>query len=528
MQFGRSTSRNISGIPPLATSSPSRARRQTLDALVSGGFPYSKKLASHTSCVNSLAFSSGDGRFLASGGDDLSVKIWDFHDENVDKPVTSFTGPSGNVFALSFSATNRYLLSGGTDDIVLKYDLDHLERGVIAAGPYGPQESFNEHHDTIRAVSCHPSQDEVFLSGSENGGILYHDLRVGRRSSRAQDTLQLSSEVTSLQFHPTMDHIFATSESVGRVCLRDTRMAFGPLTQRTRQGVVQTYNTKITKPSINYLSNPEASSLAFDRDGSKLAVTMLHYLPTIYALTDPHPIATCSGVNLPDGTPVLPPERTYSNSCTMKHGSFGGPASDRDVMYSAGSDDFRGYIWKIPPAAELVERRLEVDVDDWNLNNHGDDLVGFAQGLWESRHVPVQLSTPLCRLSGHISIVNSTIFHPNFLHVLSAGIENHILLHSPTPSSPCTENLDRTSIQVRPLSDDEDGDRQSYWRAVTGIPIGEDENEDSRTLRIFDHLLRQEADGDVFSMRHWTRAGDWSSDEDSEMPGHSSDDETFY
>jgi WD repeat-containing protein 22 len=47
-------------------------------------------------------------------------------------------------------------------------------------------------------------------------------------------------------------------------------------------------------------------------------VILQHYLPTIYALSDPNPIATCSGTIHPDGTPVAQNERTYSNSCTIK------------------------------------------------------------------------------------------------------------------------------------------------------------------------------------------------------------------
>lgn len=36
---------------------------------VSFRFRLSRPLLGHTSCVNALGFSNGDGRFLASGGD---------------------------------------------------------------------------------------------------------------------------------------------------------------------------------------------------------------------------------------------------------------------------------------------------------------------------------------------------------------------------------------------------------------------------------------------------------------------------
>lgn len=76
------------------------------------------------------------------------------------------------------------------------------------------------------------------------------------------------------------------------------------------------------------------SSMLRGYAGSMLAVTMLvsirlsgihgihsdqqAHLPTIFSVSDSHPIAICSGRNLPDGTNVPSGEPTYSNSCTIK------------------------------------------------------------------------------------------------------------------------------------------------------------------------------------------------------------------
>lgn len=56
--------------------------------------------------------------------------------------------------------------------------------------------------------------------------------------TRAQGTLQLEAEVTGVRMHPVMEHIFATSDHRGRLCLRDNRMAFGSRTQRAGSGTV--------------------------------------------------------------------------------------------------------------------------------------------------------------------------------------------------------------------------------------------------------------------------------------------------
>ncbi|KAF8895628.1 WD40-repeat-containing domain protein [Infundibulicybe gibba] len=494
-----------------------QTRSEMLASMLARGFPYSSKLTAHTSCVNALTFSSGDGRFLASGGDDLNILLWDFHQDDVKTPSYCFHGPRGNVFTLAFSAHNRFLLSGGTDETVLKYDIGRMDSapGHQSQSHY---HSFKEHKDSIRSITCHPFQDEVFMSASEDGRIIRRDGRVGVHSTRAQDTLQLTTEVTGVQYHPQMEHIFVTSESRGDVCLRDSRMTFGPLSSRTGQGVVCKYTTLLTRgPSLPSLCNPESSSVTFDREGSMIAVTMQHYLPTLYALTDPQPVAICSGRNLPDGTPVSAADTTYSNSCTMKHGSFGGPGLDRDSFYAAGSDDFRGYIWGIPTLSNLLSKRREVSADRWIDQDRSQ--TAFTTGTWKPRYIPIELGTPLCRLTGHKSIVNTILFHPHLLHVVTSGIEKSVTLHSPTASSPCARGMQRTSTDVRRVSPDSREDQDIYFRALThGAEMMEDDSDDSEqnTIRMFDYILREEGEADVFSMRKFFPDSDSEEEQDVE------------
>lgn len=68
-----------------------------------------------------------------------------------------------------------------------------------------------------------------------------HDGREGsldRSRRQAQNTLQLSAEITDIEYHPYIEHFFVTSDNQGLVCLRDERMAFGPSSRRSQQGVV--------------------------------------------------------------------------------------------------------------------------------------------------------------------------------------------------------------------------------------------------------------------------------------------------
>jgi DDB1- and CUL4-associated factor 5 len=67
---------------------------------------------------------------------------------------------------------------------------------------------------------------------------MLHDGRAESRMTRAQGTLQQAAQFSGAFFHPHMEHLFATSDVRGNVRLRDTRMAFGPLRQRTKEGIV--------------------------------------------------------------------------------------------------------------------------------------------------------------------------------------------------------------------------------------------------------------------------------------------------
>jgi WD repeat-containing protein 22 len=192
----------------------------------------------------------------------------------------------------------------------------------------------------------------------------------------------------------------------------------------------------------------------------------------------------------------------------MKHGCFGGPGLTTDEYYSGGSDDFRAYIWKIPDIADLTDRRIEFNAEDWTAQGSSHDM-GFAEGMWEPRYVPTDISRPLFRLNGHDSIVNTTLIHPSFLHILTSGVERHVILHGVAQSSICTSNMALTNTDIRNLPDGIPEDRERFLRAITRthstVRDGSEESDDEfETISLFDQILRQEGNADVFELRRWS------------------------
>ena len=60
----------------------------------------------------------------------------------------------------------------------------------------------------------------------------------------------------------------------------------------------------------------------------------------------------------------------------MKHGNFGGPGLETDGLYATGSDDFQGYVWKIPPLSVLEEQRKVFSINEWENGQSASTEIG--------------------------------------------------------------------------------------------------------------------------------------------------------
>lgn len=170
----------------------------------------------HTLYVNTVSFSS-DGALLATGSSDDSIGIWKRKapgdwggGETRTRPDQVLHGHSSSVYKVSFSPYGRLLASASDDQFLRIWDLDRLDVKTCEAPP-DPLPEVNAgpgHEDSVSCVAV--SEDgRTVVSASNDGTICFWDGLTGRRQ-RTTDKFH-QAEVLSMTFSPDGGRLVTTS-----------------------------------------------------------------------------------------------------------------------------------------------------------------------------------------------------------------------------------------------------------------------------------------------------------------------------
>ena len=136
------------GVAPTPTSSPTSGTTAN-----SGNKPELVLQSGHTRSTNAVAFSP-DNRWLASGGKDNVIKIWDLANGNV---LRTLYGHTSNVNALAVSPDGK-IIASGSGDINDERDLGIFTQGGVVGG---------SEDNTVRIWSVQTGQQLQVCRGHE-------------------------------------------------------------------------------------------------------------------------------------------------------------------------------------------------------------------------------------------------------------------------------------------------------------------------------------------------------------------------
>ena len=108
-------------------------------------------LSGHTDDVNSVTFSS-DGKSLASGSDDKTVKLWDLQTGGA---IKTFSGHTELVISVSISVDSGTIASGSFDNMIRLWNTQTGECCCVIDQP-----------TRVNLVKFSPTNPQLFLSGS--------------------------------------------------------------------------------------------------------------------------------------------------------------------------------------------------------------------------------------------------------------------------------------------------------------------------------------------------------------------------
>ncbi|BAZ00951.1 protein kinase [Tolypothrix tenuis PCC 7101] len=125
-----------------------------------------KTLEGHSSLIRSVAISP-DGKTLASGSDDKTIKLWNL---KTGKQIRTLTGHSHWVFSVAISPDGKTLASGSIDDTIKLWNLETGEQIRTLTG----------HSGDVNSVAISPD-GKTLVSGSINGTIELWNLETGEQ-----------------------------------------------------------------------------------------------------------------------------------------------------------------------------------------------------------------------------------------------------------------------------------------------------------------------------------------------------------
>jgi WD40 repeat protein len=169
--------------------------------------PLWKKPDAHSRWARKVAV-SGDGKFIATGGDDNMVRLW----SPDGKMLKELEGHEGYIFSLLFAPDNKTLLSGDQLGVVRQWDAPSgkFQRELDARLLHTRLDNFLAHVGGVRSMAMNAKGNLLACGGMTNAKsnafcpgdplILVFDFAGGKVKSQLKPTAKADGPINSLCF----------------------------------------------------------------------------------------------------------------------------------------------------------------------------------------------------------------------------------------------------------------------------------------------------------------------------------------